>query len=543
MDRINAILSNVRAEEVVALMNVEDLYFLVQEVGAEDALAVLELATTEQIGGIFDLEVWTKDRLRVPRMRKWFALLLDMDDERYLAHMRGLDRAMVLAYLRRFVRVHKQDETFDPIESDKVLFVTPDQRYYLEMLRPVEECQNALGLLERAAKLDFGLLYELLEGAYWDLDANLEEQAYEEKVRRLADLGFPDYYSALEILEVRDPRKIRFAPRVWRSRPAFDVPETPPAYPVLAAASDSLLDRALARLSDDAAHDVRWEIAYVANRYLVARQVDVGDLAAVKKAVGRVHDLLNIGIEGVCGGSEDTAADTLTRYSVRDPFVLGNSLVQLLARHAKRLTDRLAATWGVPGSHLLDAPYREFLDELQDAEPRFFLGVMQKGLVGSRGFATIADIRAARHLLRRLDLLAGVFARLVPADRFDADLSATNLPDRAELRFAPLFVAGVAHRALGGDFALAPLPLTKLGDFVRAAVATTANGWAFSSHHAEEFAASLAALGELDAEAVAQVRPFFEEMLDAAADELGRISPDAPPDPRFLKQIWIARGA
>ena len=69
-------------------------------------------------------------------------------------------------------------------------------------------------------------------------------------------------------------------------------------------------------------------------------------------------------------------------------------------------------------------------------------------------------------------------------------------------------------------------------------------GWTFNPALAESFAASLAALSEEWGEkALGEVRPFFAEILDAAADELGRITPGREPDPRFLRQIWIAREA
>ena len=95
----------------------------------------------------------------------------------------------------------------------------------------------------------------MLVGTRGELDTELEEQAYRWRSGRMADLGFADYYEALEVYREIDPATVRLgeqpAPRV---RPLSD--EADASYLRLPAAlAERLADgspfaRAVAGVSD-----------------------------------------------------------------------------------------------------------------------------------------------------------------------------------------------------------------------------------------------------------------------------------------------------
>ena len=62
----------------------QDLYFLVHDIGPEDALPVLSLASDRQWEHIVDLEAWQKDQIDVKSVARWLGLLLDADPDRFI---------------------------------------------------------------------------------------------------------------------------------------------------------------------------------------------------------------------------------------------------------------------------------------------------------------------------------------------------------------------------------------------------------------------------------------------------------------------------
>jgi hypothetical protein len=68
----------------------------------------------------------------------------------------------------------------------------------------------------------------VLVGTRGELDAELEEHAYTWRSGRMADLGFSDYYAALEVYRELDPSSVRVGgPEAPRVRPLLDEGESP----------------------------------------------------------------------------------------------------------------------------------------------------------------------------------------------------------------------------------------------------------------------------------------------------------------------------
>ena len=62
----------------------EDLFWVVQDLGPEDALPILSLASNDQWQYILDLELWTKDHLESDSVNRWMGILLSADPKRFL---------------------------------------------------------------------------------------------------------------------------------------------------------------------------------------------------------------------------------------------------------------------------------------------------------------------------------------------------------------------------------------------------------------------------------------------------------------------------
>ena len=62
----------------------QDFYLLVNEIGAEDSLPLLSLATNKQWEHLVDLETWQKDRIDINSVTRWMNLLLEADSQRFI---------------------------------------------------------------------------------------------------------------------------------------------------------------------------------------------------------------------------------------------------------------------------------------------------------------------------------------------------------------------------------------------------------------------------------------------------------------------------
>ena len=62
----------------------QDFYLLVNEIGAEDSLPLLALATNKQWEHIVDLETWQKDHIDIHSVTRWMSLLMEADSQRFI---------------------------------------------------------------------------------------------------------------------------------------------------------------------------------------------------------------------------------------------------------------------------------------------------------------------------------------------------------------------------------------------------------------------------------------------------------------------------
>ena len=73
--RLELIVERPDAQSVVAAMDANDFFHTVQEIGADDSLPLLALASLEQMNHLFDIEWWRKDTLEPAKALTWIERL------------------------------------------------------------------------------------------------------------------------------------------------------------------------------------------------------------------------------------------------------------------------------------------------------------------------------------------------------------------------------------------------------------------------------------------------------------------------------------
>src|SRR5262245_42324583 len=104
--RIELLLGQRDPAAAVAELPVQDLYYLVKEVGPADVHELLALATPEQYQGFLDLDAWDGEHLSAPETRPWLEALLAAGPEKLTQVVRGLDPELAALLLARHIRVY-----------------------------------------------------------------------------------------------------------------------------------------------------------------------------------------------------------------------------------------------------------------------------------------------------------------------------------------------------------------------------------------------------------------------------------------------------
>src|SRR5690625_7494002 len=80
-ERIDSIMSHPQAQAIVAALDAQFVYGLIQEAGRNDALDLIALATPTQVQSIIDFDTWTRDEIELVTFTEWKPLFLQRDDE------------------------------------------------------------------------------------------------------------------------------------------------------------------------------------------------------------------------------------------------------------------------------------------------------------------------------------------------------------------------------------------------------------------------------------------------------------------------------
>ena len=126
---LQLILDSPTPAHLVQSLAEEDLFWLVQEIGPEDALPILSLASNDQWQYLLDLEVWEKDHLGSASVNRWLALLLKADPHRFLIWGLRDNIEFIELHLSRNidVRIPEEDESlFHP--GRRVLYSDTPQK-------------------------------------------------------------------------------------------------------------------------------------------------------------------------------------------------------------------------------------------------------------------------------------------------------------------------------------------------------------------------------------------------------------------------------
>ena len=165
----------------------EDLYYLLNDIGPEDAHPLLKLASDEQWEFILDLEVWEKDQIELQSVTRWLNLLMAADSPRTVKWFIEKKKELLKLFLFRNIELKVRESDQDPSEMGEEFF-TLDDTFYIRILdTPTDpEAEDAdktekhtffKRLMDKIADFDHVTYQQVLLASSGVIPAETEEEA------------------------------------------------------------------------------------------------------------------------------------------------------------------------------------------------------------------------------------------------------------------------------------------------------------------------------------------------------------------------------
>jgi len=533
--RIDALLSTEDAPAAIAALTPNEIFELVHEVGFEDAQPLLELATAEQYRGCFDLEAWSKDDIQVPALKPWIAAMIEVGFEKVGEVWAALDTEFRALVLQRQTVIWDVSLGEGPEEdNDEPIMTTPDRFFMLQLLGDDDSQRLVQHLVEDLYRADADLARHTIMAARSEPPAELEENSYRWRSGRLADLGYVDFYDALELFRPLSTDQVAIGENTQDRTVVDDEPTRLPLVVAEEVIGRSFLARALGAIDDPhEAERIEGSVMVLVNKVLAAGRAKPGQTEVVQRGALYASATLSLGLETVA--RIEAARD---RATPGEPGVLAKATQALrtvalgrLFRVGYTVSHKLAklATALAPRSLTAGSPTKELIAALCSPRPLFARAADDPPTPGLRPFEAQADLRRAG------ELLTGLTIRIALVEGFGVDVVAMGLAPEPRPELDDHLRTAIARAAIGKPLSSAALSQAELselrGGFEDGKLTAAARQRAHTAIAARLGAAQLAASGVILAKLV-------DGWLAALDRILGAIS-DTEIDPRFVEGVLV----
>jgi len=369
------------------------LYFPMKELDGDEIVQLLPQITESQWSGILDLDLWSRDDINLDRFLGLIQPILYCEDAVARKLLRGTDPELWQLLFRRNLQVFPrlEEDEFDETDTKTdVTFPTPDGNYLISLPGDAEKARLLRLLILRLYELAPEWVQTLIHASQFATSLELEENLYSSRKRRIEEMGFLDYFDALEIYTPIDPgaplpKKID-PPRPELSQLPSHLPKWDPEGPLF-------LFRILAHLSqsEDLTPLIE-DLFFLCNKLLSADQTSPDDPGAVKRTLRKALTGASLGLEVWSDGNPIRGAAGLSRHFSQSFFQIGYQTIRDLRTETLAEADELRPE---PGSYL-----EAILEGLTASYP--VLVEQNEGGWVDRFFETRADLEWARKLREQM---------------------------------------------------------------------------------------------------------------------------------------------
>jgi hypothetical protein len=520
--RIDALLSSEDAPAAIAALTPNEIFELVHEVGFEDAQPLIELATAQQIQGCFDLDGWQKDQLDVVSLKPWLTALIEAGFEKVGEVWANLDTELRALILQRTVIVYDTTLNEGPEEdNDEPIMPTPDRFFLLELKGDEDMQRLTQRLVEDLYRADLDLARHTIMAARSEPPAELEEMSYRWRSGRLADLGYVDFYEALDLFRPLTPDQVH----IGEQSQDKTIQEAEMHLPIVVAEEvigRSFLARAMNSIEDPVeAGRLEQTLMVLVNRVLAAGRAKPGQPEVLRRGALYASATLSLGLETIARSDLDRAQQALRTIGMHRLFRVGYTVTQKLAKLATALAPR-SATAGSPAQELVAA--------LCSPRPLFARAADEPPVAGMRPFESVADLRRAGEILTALTL------RIALVESLGVNVIAMGQAPEPRPELDDHIRTALARAVVTGELRGEALSQAELLQLQRDGFT---NGKLLDSVRRRGFDAIKTRLGAAQLQASGQL---LAKLVDGWLDDLERILggvKEGDVDPRFVEGVLV----
>ena len=316
-----------------------------------------------------------------------------------------------------------------------------------------------------------------------------------------------------------------------------------PVYPMVLAEPRTLLYRTLRSIEDlPQQNRLRSELAFSANRLLVADSERIGEIDAMKSSLKRLFSLANVGLLFLSGGEGKMAENLVKSLPVKELFQIGFSRAADLGSIARKITARWWPRWRETGFLLLGFPGEEVLSGALKRIPQFY-DLPEGGSPGFRDFVTFEEVARTRRTLEETAIVAEtLFDHLGLPLPHEADLEpgsvfATGLE---EITMASLLLTGLVQFTLKGSFEMLPLKPEDIDGMFDVVLESSASGEnRIRSDAVDGFLSWLAGQTGFEASRLQALTGYVQGAVKELEEEIRGLGSAGEFDPRYVRSIIV----
>lgn len=441
-EKYRLIINSPLADQLVPQLHPQDIYLTVNELGANDVIELLTLATPEQITLLLDLDCWDRDRLSPIMTLHWLELILNMGEAKARQLIRELDAELWALFLRRHMTITRGLEAFDDDDADNArrLEGLYDIQYHDEDAAKV--IGALLKLWQEQEQEQYLLIMEMIRGEHL---STLEEDVYQARSDRLRDLGLLPAVEAQSLYAPVDSDS--FQPG---GKNDFELEAEGLSDPSALLQQGEPAQLLAEILSGGISHATACELLLLLNRKMCADRVDLSSSQQVQEAIQSAYDMLNLALEQLAGTDPAQAQRIFfSTYLIR-LFQLGNSLLQQRINLARQISRG-------PIYAFLDYPELLFIDSLLQKPPFLYLAADAEKAGEIQPIRTIQDLRLIDQRLEQIVALTRMVHVLFPDGLPVTEDNQAEAPTLAQI-----FITATANQLLGKPFSCRPLQSEEL---------------------------------------------------------------------------------
>lgn len=412
------LLASIDLAREVATLEPLEAYYIVREVGLDQALSILFQLSPDQLEACIDLDCWNSYDFVADRLDEWLTAFALAGPRKLAKAFFSLNYVVQLLFLTKTVTVYDPDTDLVPQkaeEKDTTRAMTPDGFYLLELKTEISLKMHPFALLDALYQYDSTATHQLLSQVRVDLETQIEEEALRFRNGRMEDIGFvtPDEAAVL----FSRPAICQPTPRSQKPTDC-SFTRVPSVY-ASSLVETSLLQQALSLMTDqDFLALLEQEIVLTINSAVMAYGEKTQDVKQISDIAERVRDTISLGLESLLAQQESDcqlddvaaaakASNLLGVWSITDMFRHGFAATLGLQKEVKQaLREPEFHAWhSLAESKQSDEP----VDRLERAFVVALLGrhPLRSGFdlaeaENVKAFSCLAEINVAHARLKRL---------------------------------------------------------------------------------------------------------------------------------------------